>query len=105
MFKNFDRASPAHEDWKRGHGGLKPIACHEIMGLTNDPIIVSTVRLGGLLGLSGSLECKFETRIFGGRCDGECRHYGSVSEAEEGHVEAIDSAMAGTWPGNLHPHR
>jgi hypothetical protein len=55
-----------------------------------DDRAVSTVFLGLDQNKSGrGAPLYFETRIFGGPRDGECRHYTTWAEAEAGHRETV----------------
>jgi len=52
-------------------------------------IRISTVFLGLDHSLTGDIPLLFETMVFGGKYDGECKRYATYAEAEIGHRETI----------------
>ena len=91
------------EDWANTdkHGGKYTdssstdyrVAATDIGG-----VFVSTVWLGRDHGYGTSLPIIFETMIFGGEWNVECRRYHSELGAVRGHIEAVDRLHDGKPP-------
>lgn len=46
----------------------------------------------------------FETMVFGGPMDGECRRYSSAEEAEKGHYEVVEEVKLALQVEEVFPH-
>jgi hypothetical protein len=60
----------AYDALARVHGACKPVARTIINSASDGDIIVSTVLLANGFGIRGGAFFLYETRVFGGRCDG-----------------------------------
>jgi hypothetical protein len=80
--------------WIERHGELKRLDCTELGGdRGEDLVIVSTVLVGVAISFVGPDRYSYETRIFGGRHDGEYWEFSTRRDAEEGHRKAVALAL------------
>lgn len=59
---------------------------------------VSTVFLGVDHSVGVGPPVLWETLVFGGKCDGEQRHYSSKADAEQGHNEIVGKVTRAMLP-------
>jgi hypothetical protein len=95
----------ANAAWAEAHGESMPIARTELYSVMDGTLIVSTVILAaGFTRLDGPFVI-YETRIFGGRCDGHADAFGGsgdhpaeIRRAMERHKSAIDRTIDSYLP-------
>jgi hypothetical protein len=91
--------------WAEAHGECTSIARTEIYSATDGTLIVSTVILAnGFTRLDGPFVV-YETRVFGGRCDGHADAFGGsgdhsaeIRRAIQRHKSAIDRTINSYLP-------
>lgn len=89
----FPRRAESLEEW----GMMMEDLESRRVGFTElpDGVQVSTVFVGiDQRYVEGGSPLLFETMIFGGELDGECRRFTTWEEAETGHREAVEAAAA-----------